>query len=167
MGNIVGLCDCGNAVEFESPAGSGPHREVRCVCGRRHDVELKSAGWSAVAQLTPERSVPIAGFSREMRAADDAERFWFSFPLRGDVALPVHILFSPGSRTAEVKAADLKAHHLEDVAFPTDARRRWIAWWQTTRRPHRSRGPSPVVPRRVGRLPVSPAARRPSLSPAR
>ena len=167
MGNIVGLCDCGKALEFDSPSGSGAHREVRCSCGRRHDVELTSAGWSSVAQLTPERSVPIGGFSREMRAAADAERFWFSFPLRGDVALPVHILFSPGSHTAEVKAADLKAHHLDDVVLPTDARRRWIVWWQSTHQPHRSRGPSPLVPRRVGRLPVSLLARRATPAPVR
>ena len=111
-------------------------------------------------------SVPVAGFSRELRAAADAERFWFSFPLRGDVALPVHVLFSRAARTAEVKAADLKVHRFEDVDRATDARRQWIGWWQSTHRPHRSRGPSPVVPRRVGRLPVSlvpdgPPARRP------
>ncbi len=162
MGNIVGLCDCGKPLEFEPPAGDGAHEEVTCACGRRHDVERKTSGWSSVAQLTPERSVPIAGFSRELRAAADAQRFWFSFPLRGDVALPVHILFSPASHTAEVKAGDLKAHHLDEVALPTDARRQWIGWWQSTHRPHRSRGPSPLVPRRVGRLPVVLVHRRPA-----
>ncbi len=160
MRNLVGLCDCGNALELGGAAGSGANREVRCACGRLHDVELQAVGWSSVAQLTPERSVPIAGFSRELRAAADAERFWFSFPLRGDVALPVHILFSRGARTAEVKAADLKVHHFESVDRATDARRQWIGWWQSTHRPHRSRGPSPVVPRRVGRLPVLLVQRR-------
>ncbi len=85
----------------------------------------------------------------------DVERYWFLFPLRGDVALPVHIIFSPSAKKAEVKAADLKVQHLDGVRHATDARRRWIRWWQSTRRPHRSRGPSPIVPRRVGRLPVS------------
>jgi hypothetical protein len=166
MRTIVGLCDCGKPLEFVDAAGSGPHREVRCGCGRLHDVELLAAGWSSVAQLTPERSVPIAGFSREMRGAADAQRFWFSFPLRGDVALPVHILFSAQTHTAEVKAADLKAQHFGGVTLPTDARRLWIGWWQSTRRPHRSRGPSPLVPRRVGRLPVALLQRRPAPSPA-
>lgn len=161
MGTIAGLCDCGKPLDFEQPTGSGAHREVRCACGRRHDVEPNAAGWSSVAQLTPERSLPVAGFSRELRHAADAERFWFSFPLRGDVALPVHILFSPSSHTAEVKAADLKARHFDGVALPTDARRRWIEWWQSTHRPHRSRGPSPIVPRRVGRWPVAPIEKRP------
>jgi hypothetical protein len=162
MRNLVGLCDCGSALEFGGAAGSGANREVRCVCGRLHDVELQAAGWSSVAQLTPERSVPIAGFSNELRTAADAERFWFSFPLRGDVALPVHILFSPGTQRAEVKAADLKVHQFDGVNLPTDARRRWIGWWQSTHRPHRSRGPSPLVPRRVGRLPVSLIQGRPA-----
>ncbi len=111
--------------------------------------------------------MPIAGFSRGLRAAADAERFWFSFPLRGDVALPVHILFSRAAQTAEVKAADLKVHHCEGVDLATDARRRWIGWWQSTRRPHRSRGPSPLVPRRVGRLPVSLIQMRPAPPAAR
>lgn len=161
MRDLVGLCDCGKALEFGG-AGSGANRELRCDCGRLHDVALEASGWTAVAQLTPERSVPVAGFSRELRAAADAERFWFTFPLRGDVALPVHVLFSRAERTAEVKAADLKVRHFEDVDLATDARRQWIGWWQSTRRPHRSRGPSPVVPRRVGRLPVSLAHRRPA-----
>jgi hypothetical protein len=137
------------------------------VCGRLHDAELVTGGWSAVAQLTPEGSVPVAGFSRELRAAPDAERFWFSFPLRGDVALPVHILFSRAARTAEVKAADLKVHCIDGVDRATDARRQWIAWWQSTHRPHRSRGPSPLVPRRVGRLPVILRERRPAPASSR
>jgi len=154
MSNPVGFCDCGSALDFGMTAGSEANREVRCACGRLHDAELLAAGWSAVAQLTPEGSVPVAGFSRDLRAAPDAERFWFSFPLRGDVVLPVHILFSRAGRTAEVKAADLKVHCIDGVDRATDARRRWIGWWQSTHRPHRSRGPSPLVPRRVGRLPV-------------
>ncbi|HVQ53791.1 MAG TPA: hypothetical protein VMT25_01360 [Thermoanaerobaculia bacterium] len=167
MSDSVGFCDCGSGLDFGMSAGSGANREVRCACGRLHDVELLAAGWSAVAQLTPERSVPVAGFSRDLRAAPDAERFWFSFPLRGDVALPVHILFSAAARTAEVKAADLKVHRVDGVGRATDARRQWIAWWQSTHRPHRSRGPSPLVPRRVGRLPVLLLPRRPAPASSR
>ena len=162
MKKPVGFCDCGGALDFGETADSGANREIRCACGRLHDLERLDAGWSAVAQLTPERSVPIAGFSRGLHASRDAERFWFSFPLRGDVALPVHILFSRSARTAEVKAADLKVHHVDGVDSVTDARRRWIGWWQSTLRPHRSRGPSPLVPRRVGRLPLFLIDRRPA-----
>jgi hypothetical protein len=151
----VGHCECGQPLEFREAVGSGPHREIRCPCGRRHDVELRSPGWTPVAQLTPERSVPLSGFSKDLRLASDAERYWFPFALRGEVSLPVHMVFSPSARTAELKAADLKAYHLDDVVSATDARRRWIAWWQSMQRPHRSRGPSPIVPRRLGRLPVS------------
>jgi hypothetical protein len=167
MRNLVGLCDCGSALEFDRAPGSSANCEVRCACGQVHDVALLATGWSVIARLTPERSVPISGFSRELRAAADAERFWFSFPLRGDVALPVHILFSRAAQTAEVKAADLKAHHFDGVDLATDARRRWIGWWQGTHRPHRSRGPSPLVPRRVGRLPASLIDRRPAPPSAR
>ncbi len=152
---IAGHCECGRALEWKATTGSGPYRESTCPCGRRHDVELGTSGWAAVAQLTPERSLPLAGFSTDLRTASDAERFWFSYPLRGDVALPVHILFSPSARKAEIKAADLKVYHLDDVSHPTTARRRWIGWWQHRRRAQRGGGLSPLVPPRVGRLPVS------------
>jgi hypothetical protein len=159
----LGYCECGRAIEFKNAAGSGSHREVVCECRRRHDVELGSAGWATVAQLTPERSLPISGFSTELRRAPDSERFWFHFPLRGTVSLPVHILFSPGAKVAEVKSADLKVFHVEGVRSPTDARRKWIAWWQA-RSSSRSGGPSLLVPSRVGRLPVMlPGRRSPAL----
>jgi len=152
----IGLCDCGRPVVFRQPSGSGAHREVACECGRRHDVELGAKGWTTVAQLTPERSVPLSGFSKELRQATDSERFRFPFPLRGDLELPVHILFSRAERKAEIKAADLKVFSLTDVRLPTDARRRWIAWWKkTTLTSRRSKGGSFSPPRRVGRLPVS------------
>jgi hypothetical protein len=162
----LGYCECGRPVEFKQAAGSGAHREVSCACRRRHDVELGASGWTVVAELTPEQSVPLSGFSTELRHAADAERFWFSYALRGGAALPVHILFSCSAKAAEVRAADLKVFHVDGVRLPTEARRRWIAWWQD-RRPSRSRGPSPVVPSRVGRLPVMHVARRPETHPAR
>ena len=154
----VGHCECGRPVEFRRPAGSGTHREVTCEqCGRRHDVEYGAAGWIAVAQLTPERSLPLSGFSIPLRQAADAERFRFTFPLHGDAELPVHILFSRSEGRAEVKAADLKVFEVQGVRLPTQARRRWIGWW-------RERSPAAGTffppPRRVGRLPVPRSPRR-------
>lgn len=154
----VGHCECGRAVEFRPAAGSGAHREVSCACGRIHDLELGSRGWAAVAQLNPERSVPLSGFSAELRHAPDAERWWFPYELHGEVALPVHVLLSRSARRAEVKAADLKVHAVEDVRLPTEARRRWIAWWRSGRREgHDGRAGRRefVPPRRVGHLPVA------------
>jgi hypothetical protein len=157
----IGLCECGRPVEFRNAAGSGAHREVSCACGRRHDVEYGRGGWVAVAQLTPERSLPLWGFSVPLRQTPDAERFRFSFPLHGDAELPVHILFSRSEGRAEVKAADLKVFTVDGVRLPTDARRRWIAWWRERRPDVGSFFPPP---RRVGRLPVPRAPRRPFLA---
>ena len=104
--------------------------------------------------LEPEKSVPVTGFSRELRLAPDVERFWFSFELRGDVALPVHVVFSPAQRLAEVKAADLKAYRVDGVGSACEARQRWVEWWRRGRRPSHL-----GVPRRTGRLPrPAPAA---------
>ena len=157
----VGHCECERPVEFRDPAGSGMHREVTCACGRRHDVEYGAGGWAAVAQLTPERSLPLSGFSVALRQKPDAERFRFTFPLHGDAELPVHILFSRSEGRAEVKAADLKVFAVQGVDLPTDARRRWIAWWGERRPPMGSFFPPP---RRVGRLPVMRPVRRPALA---
>lgn len=157
-------CACGETLVFPEEGVAGDHREVRCRCGRRHDCELRERRWNAVAQLEPERSVPLSGFSNELRTAFDAERFRFPFALQGGVQFPVHILFSPSRKAAEVKAADLKVYRLEGVESPAQARRLWVAWWQTSRRAPRSRGPSPVVPARVGRLPEP--VKRPRLAPA-
>jgi hypothetical protein len=156
----IGYCECGRPVEFRHVAGSGAHREVACACGRLHDLELGARGWCAVAQLTPERSVPLSGFSAELRQAPDAERYWFSYPLRGEVPLPVHMVLSRSAGRAEVRAADLKVHVIDHVALPTDARRRWIAWWrrQTDGRDGKNHS---IAPRRVGRLPVGRLVRQP------
>lgn len=148
-------------MEFRQPAGSGAHRELSCSCGRRHDVEYGPNGWVAVAQLTPERSLPLSGFSVPLRQTADAERFRFTFPLHGDAELPVHILFSRSEGRAEVKAADLKVFAVDGVRLPTEARRRWIAWWRE-RRP--AMGSFFPPPRRVGRLPMPRSPRRPSAS---
>ena len=107
----------------------------------------------AESPLHPEKSVPVTGFSRELRMAGDAERYWFSFALRGDVPLPVHLVFSLAERAAEVKAAELKAYRVTSVSSPCEARERWAAWWRTGRPPL-----SFGVPRRTGRLPIRPSA---------
>ncbi|HTR03044.1 MAG TPA: hypothetical protein VMN82_07595 [Thermoanaerobaculia bacterium] len=103
-----------------------------------------------LAILEPEGSVPLSGFSRELRGAPDVQRFRFPFPLRGDAVLPVHLVYSAARRTAEVKAVDLKVYRVEDVTSPCDAQARWVAWWRTSR-PASARGF--LAPRRVGRFP--------------
>jgi hypothetical protein len=107
----------------------------RCVCGD--------------SPLEPEKSVPVTGFSRELRLAADVERYWFSFALRGDVPLPVHLVFSPSERAAEIKAGDLKAFRVASVSSPCEARLRWTQWWRTGH----SITSAFAVPRRTGRLP--------------
>jgi hypothetical protein len=107
-----------------------------------------------VGALVPERSVPVSGFSRELRNADDVERFRFDFPLQGEALWPVHIVFSLSQKTAEVKSGDLKALRLAGVDSVEDARNRWIAWWRS-----RSGKPRVLPPRRTGRLPAASFAR--------
>jgi hypothetical protein len=80
------------------------------------------------------------------------ERYWFLYPLRG-VALPVHVVFSPTSRRAEVKGGDLKACWFEGVGSATEARRLWIARWQGDAGAKHPRRPVLHVPRRSGRMP--------------
>jgi hypothetical protein len=99
--------------------------------------------------LEPEGSVPLSGFSRELRGAPDAERFRFEFPLRGEALSPVHIVFSAQQRTAEVKTLDLKAVRLSGVSSVEEARRRWVEWWRSG-----NRKPGFVAPRRTGRMPA-------------
>ena len=105
------------------------------------------------AALIPEGSVPVSGFSRELRASGDVERYWFSFALRGELPWPVHVVFSASARRAEIKAGDLKVQVLEGVGSACEAKRRWIEWWR------RGRTEAAFsVPRRTGRVPVSPRA---------
>jgi hypothetical protein len=100
--------------------------------------------------LRAEGSVPVSGFSRELRLAPNVERYRFSFALRGCVALPVHLVFSPGERVAEIKAADLKAYRVEGVDSPCVARERWLVWWRSSR-PRSTR--AFTGPRRTGHAP--------------
>lgn len=106
----------------------------RCECGE--------------VRLVPEASVPLAGFSKELRLAADAERYRFPFALRGEIPFPVHIVFSPSERRAEIKAGDLKAYRVSGVASPCEAQRRWIVWWRTGRVTRTF-----AAPRRAGRFP--------------
>jgi hypothetical protein len=98
--------------------------------------------------LEPEGSVPVSGFSRELRAAEDVERYRFSHGIRGDASMPVHIVFSASLRAAEVKTGDMKVLRFSDVGSAPEARERWIAWCR------RGGRPAFVGPRRTGRHPV-------------
>ena len=125
IGRSTDVCLCGRRfLSLESSRG-GHHREVRCSCGRRAAYAPTGDVWSLQAVLTPEGSVPLRGFSRELRSEPDVERFWFLHPI-GGATLPVHVVFSPGRHAAEVKAADMRALRLENVASPSEARRMWI-----------------------------------------
>jgi hypothetical protein len=94
--------------------------------------------------------VPISGFSRELRLSNDVQRYRFSFAMRGEIPLPVHLVFSPGERVAEIKAGDLKAYRVEGIDSPCEAQERWLAWWKTTR-PRSAR--VFTGPRRTGHAP--------------
>jgi hypothetical protein len=102
------------------------------------------------APLERERSVPVSGFSRELRGAEDVERYRFDFALAGAALSPVHLMFSASLRTAEVKAGDLKAFHLVEVDSVEEARRRWVEWWRAGRPRLRFQ-----PPRRTGNFPVA------------
>lgn len=84
--------------------------------------------------LERERRVPLSGFSRELRSAEDVERYRFEFALAGSALSPVHVVFSASRRTAEVKAGDLKAFLLSEVDSVEQARRLWVEWWRAGRR---------------------------------
>jgi hypothetical protein len=99
--------------------------------------------------LERERSVPVSGFSRELRGAEDVQRYRFDFALAGAALAPVHVVFSASLRTAEVKAGDLKAYQVAEVDSVEDARRRWVEWWRAGRR-----RPLFHSPRRTGNSPV-------------
>jgi hypothetical protein len=146
----VSRCECGREVPTPPPE-AGEHFEHACACGRRLDLARLGHGWACVAQLNPERSVPLSGFSLELRGAGDAERFWFRHSVRGEVPLPVHVLVSRSAARAEVKSGAQKVFVIDRAVTPTEARRLWVAWWQGNRR--RERPPRVCVPSRIGRWP--------------
>jgi len=124
IGRSTDTCLCGRRF-LSLGARGGRYREIRCPCGRRAAYAPTEGRWGLEAVLTPEGSVPLRGFSRELRAEPDVERFWFLHPI-GAATLPVHVVISPARRVAEVKAADMKALRLDGVASPSEARRLWI-----------------------------------------
>ncbi len=145
-GPSTDACVCGRRLSSPSGIRGEAHREVRCTCGRRAVYAPSGSDWALQALLNPERSVPVAGFSRALRLEPDVERFWFLHPI-GGATLPVHIVFSPALKVAEVKAADLKVLHLEGVGSAAEARRVWVERRESSRRRARQTARiDPLVP---------------------
>jgi hypothetical protein len=126
-------CLCGKQLVQLEAGSAGRDREVPCSCGRKAVYELVGSRWTLRAILTPERSVPIEGFSRELRLLPDTERFWFLHTIE-NASLPVHVVLSPSLRIAEVKAADMKVLRLEGIASASEACRIWVERRDATRR---------------------------------
>jgi hypothetical protein len=124
-------CACGEILSV--PEGSiREEMDWICSCGRRLELRREKGAWAIAATLTPERSVPISGFSREIREAPEAQRFFFSHVI-GGAPMPVHIVYSTSSRNAEIKAAGMKVTSFSDVDGPLDARRLWVARFESLR----------------------------------
>jgi hypothetical protein len=125
-------CACGQILTVPEEAVRA-EMDLICSCGRRLELRHEKGAWAIAATLTPERSVPISGFSREIREAPAAQRFFFSHSI-GGAPMPVHIVYLASSRTAEIKAAGMKVTHFSEVDDPLDARRRWVARFESLRR---------------------------------
>jgi len=122
-------CNCGLSIEEPPDAvDSGSWAEAACRCGRRLDLERVAGHWMVRGELVPEGSVPLEGFSRELRLQEDTQRFWFHDLDRAGRRSNVHVVFSPSDRVAEVKRGDVRALRLSNVASPSEARRRWLEW---------------------------------------
>jgi len=120
-------CECGRNIE--EPDVAEPLQEwveVECECGCRLDLERASAGWTVRTVLVPEGSVPLDGFSRDLRLRTDTQRFWFRDRDAAGRQSNVHVVFSPSDRVAEVKRGDARALKLSNVNSPSEARRRWL-----------------------------------------
>ena len=117
-------CACGKELSLPE-ATAARHQEIACSCGRRTLYGLGWSGWTARAVLTPEGSVPVGGFSKGLRLEPDVQRFRFLHRF-GGASLPVHIVFSPSLRIAEIKAADRKIVRLEEVGSVSEACRIWL-----------------------------------------
>ncbi len=113
--------------QLESAGGTA---DVTCSCGRVLDLERFGETWLIRGDLVPERSVPVGGFSRELRQQLDAERWWFEIQDMARRRTIVHIVFSPGLGVAEVKPSDLKPLRLTGMTSAAEARRRWIDWFE-------------------------------------
>jgi len=145
--NVVPVsCECGRRLTRDVLGAPGNPHELTCSCGRKYELDLGESGWVPRADpLTPEARQPLAGFSRDLTLREDCERYFFSHPISGH-RLPVHIVFSPSAQEAEVKTGDRKAFRIAPVSSPLDARRRWVAWFDSLpgrgslpRRSHRER----------------------------
>jgi hypothetical protein len=126
------LCVCGRRLEWQKTASSAEQRDLACACGRVYELEVKEAGWDLrLNPLTPEARQPLAGFSREIRLREDCLRYYFIHSIGPGHQLPVHLLYSPSAREAEVKFGDAKAFKVTAVDSPGQARRRWIEWFDS------------------------------------
>lgn len=140
-------CPCGAPVETDSlPSPARGPVEFECRCGRKLELEASENGWTLKGALVPQGSVPVDGFSRELRRAPDVERYWFE--ARDDLGrrTPVHVVFSRASRVAEVKHSGAKPLRFEGIEEPTQARRAWIeSFERRPMKPRRDReiGPTP------------------------
>jgi len=124
-------CVCGKRLAWEAVGSRSEEREVTCSCGRKYEVELQEAGWAPrLEPLTPEARQPLAGFSSELKDRADCQRYYFSHRISGH-RLPVHILFSPSAKEAEVKTGDMKPLRIAPVRSPVEARRWWIEWFDS------------------------------------
>src|SRR5450755_2430270 len=122
-------CPCGRPVSTPDAAShpeSEVSAEIACSCGRRLDFDRTPEGWVMFGELVPEGSVPVSGFSRELRLTPDAERFWFEFVDALGRRTPVHIVFSRSRMMAEVKQGDAKPLTVSHISHPTQARRHWL-----------------------------------------
>lgn len=135
---VSSLCACGRAFEWLPDDDRGEARELACACGRRYDLILGDAGWTpGPFPLIPEARQPLAGFSRELTSREDSERFFFIHAMWPRRRQPVHVVFSPSAREAEVAFGDMKPLRLAPVGSAIEARRRWAAWFDSRMRPKR------------------------------
>jgi hypothetical protein len=126
-------CACGQTLAVPDETAGREETNLLCSCGRRLELRREKGAWAIAASLTPERSVPISGFSREIREDPEAQRFFFSHSI-GGAPMPVHIVYLASSRAAEVKAAGMKVTRFSEVDGPLEARSRWVARFDSLRR---------------------------------
>jgi hypothetical protein len=127
------ICLCGKPLAREASGRPGERHECRCPCGRIYDLEFHESGWTLASDaITPEARQPLAGFSSELRMIDDCQRYYFFHTISGR-RLPVHILFSPSAKQAEVKMGDMKALRIAPVQSVVEARSRWIERFDSLR----------------------------------
>jgi hypothetical protein len=128
------VCPCGRGISLqEDPTFDSPV-EKACACGRLLEIERLGTAWIYRGDVAPEGSVPVKGFSRELKSMPDARRYRFEILDAARRRIPVHIVFSPSASQAEVKHSDLKPLRLTGVATATQARRRWLEWFEAPRR---------------------------------